>query len=121
MTPSLGSTIATARKARGWTQAQLAYGAAISRHYVDTIEHDHHIPSWQVAQCLERALEMPAGTLTAMLPPVKRKAVPVTPDDATVARLAREYIRLNRRALANYNLETQRERNVALRALDAVC
>lgn len=103
--------IAAARRARGWTQTDLAYRADISHKHVANIEHGRCVPSQATARRIEKALAMEPGTLTEPSTP--------SPDDATVAQLARAYVAARQRMLANYNQTNQAAYRRAWVALEA--
>ncbi|WP_294353038.1 helix-turn-helix transcriptional regulator [uncultured Sphingomonas sp.] len=56
MADALHNNLRAARDARGWTQAQLAEAAGVSRKTVNTVENGVFIPSTIVALRLSRAL-----------------------------------------------------------------
>jgi transcriptional regulator with XRE-family HTH domain len=51
------------RRARGWTQAEVAKRAGISREYLARLEAGRHLPSLRVLEGLAAALDLTIGAL----------------------------------------------------------
>ena len=67
--PDEPSPIAAARKAKGWTQTQLAKAIGISQGLVSTYEHGAHVP----AETIKRIADVLCVGVDAIMPPDGRK------------------------------------------------
>ena len=64
--PQLANRLAERRKARGWTQAELAERVSVSRKSVNTIENGVFVPSTTLALRLAQALDCTVHDLFAL-------------------------------------------------------
>jgi molybdate-binding protein/DNA-binding XRE family transcriptional regulator len=84
-----GVNLRLARQARGFSQAQLAYMARVSRQAVSAVESGHSDPSLRVALAIARALGLPVEELFGMGEPAAPvPAVSVAPLRGVTARVA---------------------------------
>lgn len=66
MSERLANDLRAAREARGWTQAELAQHAGVSRKTINTVENGVFVPSTLLALKLARVLERPVEALFSL-------------------------------------------------------
>lgn len=84
-----GARVRTARKAAGWTQAELAARAGVSRQLVAAVEAGRHLPRIDAGAALADALGVSVEALLAPLPPAADPVVGDPPAAGTPVRLGR--------------------------------